>query len=640
MIYRNLLALVLSIVSLTAMAQYTTVNSKAQKLYEQANNHITFQRFDDAEKCLKSAIKKDPSFAEAYYQLASVYRKKDMIDLDLATLKACAELNGRQYIMSYFYWATELLDLGYYAEAAEQLELLRKSSNLLRDSQRQMVEYFYKQSLFGIHQMKNPVPFDPKNMGPNINTKDDDYHPSLNADESVFIVTTNLPTMSDAFGMRLQEDFFISKKAGSTWSPREPMGPPLNTIRNEGTMSMTADGSMFFFSACDRPDGLGSCDIYYSEKIGNKWTTPKNLNRPINTRYWEAQPSVSADGRTLYFVSNRPGGYGASDIWVSTMNDFGEWTNPRNAGDQINTDKEESNPFIHADNNTFYFCSSGLLGMGGSDIFVTRRDAQKQWGKPVNFGYPINTKDNETGIMVSAQGNTAYFASDRFEGFGGLDIYSFELNPEVQPQPVSYVSGHITDANTGKNVSAVIELVDLETSELMARSFSDPVNGTYLVVLPAGRKYAFNAAKGGYLFYSEAFDIPEKQEESMKMDIELQPIAAGVKMVLNNVFFDTDSYSLKNESKIELDKLIAFMRQNQRAGIEVGGHTDDRGNATANKKLSENRAKAVYDYLVSQLIDSKRITYKGYGMEMPVMSNDTDENRAKNRRTEIMIISN
>lgn len=640
MIQKYLLSLLLSLLSLTVGAQYTTNNSKAAKLYAEANNHLTFQRLDEAEKSIKSAIKKDPTFVEAYYMLAGIYRMKNLPDDALAVLENCANLNGKQYIMSYYYWATELLDLGYYAKAAEQLELLRKNKNLLRDSQRELVEYYYQQSLFGMRQLDHPVPFDPQNMGPNINTVDNDYHPALNADESVFILTTNLPTTSEAFGNTLQEDFFMSKKNDSIWSPRESMGAPLNTIRNEGTMSMTADGSMFFFSACDRPDGLGSCDIYYSEKIGNNWTSPKNLNRPINTRYWEAQPSVSADGRTLFFVSNRPGGLGSSDIWMSTINDFGEWTTPRNVGEKINTPKAENNPFIHADNNTLYFSSEGHLGMGGSDIYVIRKNADKEWGDPVNFGYPINTCSQENGIIVSAQGNTAYFASNKDGGFGGLDIYSFHLNPGVQPQRVSYVSGSVTDANTGKNISAVLDLIDLQTSELMARSFSDPVNGSYLVVLPAGHKYVFNVAKAGYLFYSEKFDIPADQEEAQEMNIALTPIMVGSKMVLNNVFFDTDSYVIKSESKIELDKLISFMRQNQRVVIEIGGHTDDRGNKSANKTLSENRAKAVYDYLVSQMIDSKRMLYKGYGMEMPVLPNDTDENRAINRRTEVTIISN
>ncbi len=640
MIPKYLLSLLLSFLFLTVGAQYTTNNSKAAKLYAEANNHLTFQRLDDAEKSVKSAIKKDPTFVEAYYMLAGIYRMKNLPDEALAVLENCANLNGRQYIMSSYYWATELLDLGYYAKAAEQLDLLRKNKNLLRDSQRELVEYYYQQSLFGMRQLDHPVPFDPQNMGANINTVDDDYHPALNADESVFILTTNLPTTSEAFGNTLQEDFFMSKKNDSIRSPRESMGAPLNTIRNEGTMSMTADGSMFFFSACDRPDGLGSCDIYYSEKIGNNWTTPKNLNRPINTRYWEAQPSVSADGRTLYFVSNRPGGLGSSDIWMSTINDFGEWTTPRNVGDKINSSKAENNPFIHADNNTLYFSSEGHLGMGGSDIYVIRKNADKEWGNPVNFGYPINTSAQENGIAVSAQGNTAYFASNKEGGFGGLDIYSFQLNPGVQPQRVSYVSGSVTDAITGKNISAVLDLIDLQTSELMARSFSDPVNGSYLVVLPAGHKYVFNVAKSGYLFYSEKFNIPTDQEEAQVMNIALTPIMVGSKMVLNNVFFDTDSYLIKSESKIELDKLISFMRQNQRVVIEIGGHTDDRGNISANKTLSENRAKAVYDYLVSQMIDSKRMLYKGYGMEMPVQPNDTDENRAINRRTEVTIISN
>jgi len=623
-----------------AKAQYTSENAKAIKLYNEAKNHFTFQRFDDAEKRLLQAIKKDESFVEAYYLLAGVYRQKNLLEEDLSLLEKCAQINGERYPMTFFFWATEMLDLGRYNGAYEQLALLKKKEHLFKASQKDQINYYLKKSKFGLDQVNSPVAFEPKNMGANINTENDDYHPALTADETMFVVTSNVPTQSQAYGKILQEDFFISFKSTDTsWTKREEFGDPLNTPRNEGTLSMTADGSMFFFSACDRPKGFGSCDIYYTERIGTKWRSPKNLGQPVNTRYWEAQPSVTADGRTIYFVSNRPGGYGGSDIWVTSLNQFGEWTEPRNLGSIINTKKAENNPFIHADNHTFYFCSEGHVGMGGSDIFVTRKNTESDWDEPVNLGYPINTFADETGIIVSAQGQKAYFASDAYGGFGGLDIYEFSLPKTVQPQAVSYVTGVVYDRKTGKSVSSVIELVDIETSELVAQSFSDPMTGRYLVILPAGRKYVFNASKSGYLFYSESFNVPAQQEDALEMDIPLSPIASGERMVLNNVFFDTDSYHLKNESKIELDRLIFFMRQNPKVEIEIGGHTDDRGNRMANATLSENRAKAVFDYIVSENIDPDRMTYKGYGSEQPVVENTSEENRAQNRRTEIKIVA-
>jgi outer membrane protein OmpA-like peptidoglycan-associated protein len=635
--YFSILLLSLFIPAL-ATAQHTTENKKAAKSYQSAKDHFTFHRYQQAERELEKAIKADPRFVEAYYLLAGVYRGTGDIDKSLESLQRCAEINGSSYPMIFFYWGTELLELGRYQEARDKLLILKSQSQLLRANQREMLDFALRRAEFALYQIANPVPFAPTNMGSNINTENDDYHPALSADESMFVVTSNLPTQSEAFGKGFQEDFFISFRTGGVWGPRQAFGPPINTPLNEGTLSMTADGSVFFFSACNRHDGYGSCDIYYTRRVGSNWGKPQNIGPPINTRYWEAQPSVTADGRTIYFVSNRPGGYGGADIWVSHLDQFGEWSEPRNLGPNINTAKNENNPFIHADNHTFYFCSEGHLGMGASDIYITRKNNEGEWMQPQNLGYPINTHANETGILVSAQGNKAYFASDALGGLGGMDIYEFSLHDSIRPKPVSYVTGIVHDKNTGKSLSSIIELIDIETSYLVAQSFSDPVTGKYLVVLPSGRKYVFNASRSGYLFFSQSFNVPAGQEEAMQMDIPLSPIASGVKMVLNNVFFDTDSYHLINESKIELDRLIQFMRENPRVKIEIGGHTDNRGGLAANMILSEYRAKAVHDYIISQNIDPGRMSFKGYGPEQHVAPNDTDANRARNRRTEIKIV--
>jgi outer membrane protein OmpA-like peptidoglycan-associated protein len=357
---------------------------------------------------------------------------------------------------------------------------------------------------------------------------------------------------------------------------------------------------------------------------------------------WDAQPTLSADGQTLVFTSRRSGSKGMADLWVTYKRSNGRWSLPENLGDSINTVMDEFGPYLHPDGQTLYFSSAGHPGMGGKDIFYSKRKADGSWGKPVNMGYPINTKNEEMHMIVSADGKKGYFSSDREGGVGLRDIYSFELYDAAQPVPVTFMRGKVTDKKTGKPMKAAFEVIDLQTGVTRVNSSSDKVTGEFLVSLPSGSRYAVNVNAPGYLFYSGSYTLGKslKPNEEFQVDIQLSPIAVGESMVLNNIFFASGSSALLNESKLELNKLVELFAANPKMKIEVGGHTDNVGNDQSNLTLSEQRAKSVVAYLTEKGVTADRLTSKGYGKTKPIADNSSEEGRSKNRRTEFKVVAN
>ena len=395
-----------------------------------------------------------------------------------------------------------------------------------------------------------------------------------------------------------------------------------------------------YFTACNRPDGKGKCDIYVSEYTTNGWLPAENIGSPINTEFNEKQPSLSADGRLLFFVSNRPGSKGNYDIWVSQLDENNKWTEPVNLGDSINTEDDEQSPFIHPDKHTLYFSSNGWTSMGGYDVFVSymKNNSLTSWTKPKNLGYPINTNSDEIGFSVNAKGNMAFFSSNRISE-KGKDIYQFELYPDVRPISVTYMKGKVYDSETNNAISAKFELIDLDNNQLYL-DYSSNTNGEFLVCIPINNQFALNVSHPEYMFYSEHFQLSEDSFKTIPYikNIALKPIKKGNAIVLENIFFETGSYELKKESQAELNKLIQFLNNNKNIKIEIGGHTDNTGTKEGNKQLSEKRAYVVARYLIDAGIDINRITYKGYGDTQPIDDNTTAQGRSKNRRTEFRII--
>lgn len=626
--------------ALISSQELSTGSNRAERLFRAGMQQFELLNYDEALENFMRAIAADRNFYEAYLLTGDVYFEMRQYRNAVDYYEKAVSIDPGFFPMVWFNMGNALMLLGEYEKAGESFAKMQAHPGI---SERYRAIALQKKDNcdFAIHALRNPVPFDPADIGPAINTGDDEYWPTLTADEQTLIFTRQirLDNARPRLPGNLREDFYVSYHDGREWSEAMEIGPPLSSGLNEGAPSVTADGRMIFFTACNREDGLGSCDIYFSERRGTRWGEPVNLGAPVNTSSWEAQPSVSPDGKTLYFASNRRGGRGRMDIWYSTLDENGKWGTPVNLGEMINTPENEMSPFIHVDNQTLYFSSDGHTGMGGYDLFVTRRDEDGLWGKPENLGYPLNTQYDEIGLIVNARGDRGYFSSDRLSG-EVRDIYTFELHPEVRPLEVSYMKGTVFDSRSLSRLRAGFELIDLATAGVVIQSYSDPVTGEFLVPLATGRDYALNVSRSGYLFYSDHFSLSgfAHQTDPYLKDVPLHPILEGEKTVLRNIFFRFDSYELEPESVVELEKLIEFMNANPQTDIRINGHTDNIGLSAYNMELSEKRAGSVARYLISSGIDDKRILYKGFGDTMPVASNETEEGRAENRRTEFEII--
>jgi outer membrane protein OmpA-like peptidoglycan-associated protein len=625
-----------------AFSQPRNLTSKNRKALESYKASLeAYNRYDikNAERLLVLSIKYDKKFIEAYLTLSQLLQEQGRIDEAIAAADKAIVLNPDFFPSIYYNIGNMLFRTGRYHEALERYQKYLSYKNL-RAEPAYMARLKSSCCKFAIEAIKNPVPFQPLSLGPNINTALDEYWPSLSADEGTLVFTANIPvdTVSSSMYIRRQEDFFITNRDKSgQWAPSRNIGPPINTPRNnEGAQSLTADGKRMYYTVCS-----GVCNIYYSNRQQNgEWSKPVKLPEPLNLPTTsEKQPSISPDGRTLYFVSNREGSLGRFDIWYSHRISDWEWTTPVNIGDSINTPFNEQSPFIHFDNQTLYFASDGHIGMGGLDLYFSKRLNDTLWSKPVNLGYPINTYADEDGLIVNAQGNTAYYSSDRMPNMG-RDIFTFDLYPEARPQAVSYITGTIRDSKTDGPLKAQFNLTDIDTGlRIMSSTSSD--DGSYMVCLPANRSYAFMASAPKYLFYSEHIDLKDSHtaRQPLKFDIFLKPISVGEIMVMRNVFFETASWELKEESLVELEKLYELLTSNPQIRIEIGGHTDSVGSEKDNLLLSNNRAKAVAEFLISKGIGQARLTFQGYGEANPMADNETPEGRAQNRRTEVKVLS-
>ena len=513
---------------------------------------------------------------------------------------------------------------------------------------------------FALDALKHPKNFNPINIGPGINTADPEYFPTITVDGKTILFTRRIDDSRTP--AKEQEDFYVSElNAQNIWGTSTPMPSNVNTVLNEGAPTISADGRSLIFVACsdqsgdnnygENRTGKGSCDLFYTKKLGSRWADPINLPGNVNTFSWESQPSLSADGKTLYFIRrvSKRGEPNDSDIFVSRLLENGQWSTAERLPGNINTPYQEESVLIHPDGKTLYFATRGHRGMGGSDLFVSRMDATGNWSNPENLGYPINTKYDENSLMVSPDGEIAYFASDRKGGFGDLDIYYFTMPEELRPTKTLYFEGIVFDITDRKPVPGKFQLVDLKTGKEVMVSEADKTTGEFMVSLPVNHEYALNVSYPGYTFFSRNFNMLDPNgQKAIHMDVPMVPITNEQPTLLANVFFDFGKATLRSESFIELNKLYDFLKNNPTLKIEIGGHTDTRGDDKDNLKLSNDRAKAVYDYIVAKGIDAKRMSFKGYGETKPVLSDSeiaklaTEQEREmahqSNRRTEYKIL--
>jgi len=635
---------IITLISIKCFSQieYSTKNKKAIAMFETAIGYYNQGDIQNTRKCINLSLEKEPNFIEPYLLLADLENELNNYSSEIKAINKVIEINPNYNYKVYLLAAKAEMKIGKYSDAKNHL-IKCLDFNEVDNEIDSIANSLLINAKFGEKAVKNPVQFNPINIGKYVNTEYKDYWPSLTADEKTLMFTVQLPTnkISPNGTKVMQEDFFVSyKNDDGTWTPSHNVGTPLNTDNNEGAQAISADGNYLFYTACNRKNDFGSCDIYISQNIGNKWSEPKNIGSPVNTIHWESNPSPSADGKVLYFASgNRSDSRGGRDIYMSKKDENGNWSEPVNLGDSINTSKNEYAPFIHPDGKTLYFSSDGWPGLGGQDIYFSKLKNDGTWTTPKNIGYPINTFYDDFGLIVNTKGNMAMYSSNR-EGSRDWDIYQFELYKGARPKTVTWVSGIVYDKTTKEKLEANIELIELETNQNVICTKSYLPDGKYLACLPSEKNYALNVSKQGYLFYSENFSLEGITDFSKpyKLDVPLEKIEKGASVILKNIFFDTDLYSLKPESEAELQKLTLFLKTNNNIKIEISGHTDNVGTAEHNLKLSQNRAKAVFDYLVNKGISADKLSYKGYGFSKPIDTNETEQGRAMNRRTEFSII--
>ncbi|MPR36366.1 OmpA family protein [Salmonirosea aquatica] len=480
---------------------------------------------------------------------------------------------------------------------------------------------------FAEQAIRHPLKINKRSLGDTVNFLKAQFFPVLTADNETLIFTGLTPERD--------ENMYITHRTEKGWDTPEEISKNINSPNNEGTCTISADGRTLVFTACNRPDGYGGCDLYFTRQDGKDWLAPKNMGQTVNSSNWESQPSLSADGSVLYFTSDRPGGAGKSDIWKTILDSSGEWLTPTNLGRTINTPDEENAPFIHANGHTLFYASNGLPGLGGFDLFMSQR-TDTLWSDPKNLGYPINTVADQVGMYISADGQTAYYTDDRTEPKGRRAmLYAFTIPDTLQKAfvPTKYIKGKVFDQSTKAPLQALLELYDLGSQQRVATFSSQPANGEFLAVLNQNSEHALYVVKEGYLFKSLTF-VATDSTPSLRLDIPLERAEKDRVEVLNNIFFATGEYTLDEKSKVELQKLVLFLKDNPKLSIEIAGHTDDVGSDKENLELSRQRAQSVVRYLAGSGLPDSRFTAIGYGETKPKVPNDSDQNRRLNRRIE------
>lgn len=480
------------------------------------------------------------------------------------------------------------------------------------------------------------------NVGNAINGPYSEFAPIISADGDMMIFTSRRPidkkdSAKKSSGM---ENIFVSYYNDSLdkWTQAKLLSESVNQPkRNNSAIALSNDGQNLLLYKGE-PDG----NIYASSLKGEEWSTPLVLPTPINSSRHETSASIAPDGRTIYFVSDRRNGKGGLDIWMCKQDKRGAWGEAKNLGPEINTDEDEEGVFIHPDGKTIYFSSKGHDTYGGYDIYKAVYE-NGQWSKPVNLGPPINTAGDDLFFVLTADGNTGYYASGRPGGIGGKDIYKITFNnskKEKTDSRLTLFKGVVIDYETFDPLEADMEIIDNDSNEVITSIKSNSVTGKFLISLPAGKNYGIAVKKEGYLFYSENFNIPDSAAfKKIVKHVPLQKLNVGNKINLKNIFYDYGKATLRSESKAELLRLVSLMKANPNLKIEVSSYTDSEGSEQFNLTLSQARAQSVVDYLLGAGINNQQLIAKGYGEADPLFSNDTEEGREVNRRTEFKILN-
>ena len=604
---------------------------KATKWYQKAMTELQKNDSDKAIEYLKSALKEDTGYKDAHLALYKIYLARSNGDLALDQLLGSVNSKDKDQANLRYHAGKLAMLIGKYKIAKDQLEGYLNSNT--RDStSRLLASHLLEQANYGLSHSLEQVNYTPVKLNSFINSGLAEYLPSIDASGHTLIFTRR---------SQGQEDLFIAKRSDADWVSSIPWAQ--NTRNNEGAHVISADGKTIVFTRCDATDGLGSCDLYSSEFKNGTWARPRNMGSPVNTSNWESQPTLSANGRILYFVSNRPGGQGGYDIWMSKKIS-NKWTRPVNAGTTINTGWDELSPWLHADGTHLYFRSNGWPGYGSFDLFVSTLLDSNSRTKPHNLGFPINDFKDQGAMCVCIDGSTAYLtdqAIDINNALTGSDIVQFTLTDKNASAPCVFIQGKVKNAYNGDAIRNAVILINSNTNTSHRDTIYTDDEGEYLVVLPRQEVYQLFSRADGYDFYSDRIAVDSNTINLINYDFSLTPAMKGDTLagihtiVLKNVLFEVGSAILTKESFMELDRIAEYLNVKPELNIYILGHTDNAGNSKANLTLSNQRAKAVRDYLFNKKIAPARMSYQGYGDTRPLVPNDNETNKAINRRVEI-----
>jgi len=631
-----LLFCALAITTLQAQPVLSTKNKKAIELYTEADNYRVRGQYREALSLLDEAIDKDKNFSEAYFRQALIHKtQRNYPKSTEIYLKGLSLTQDQKKQKAYFYELGEnYLLMGEYEKSIQFVDRYL-DAEILNKPKIDQATMWRRNAQYAIRNIKISTQFKPHQLSDTVNAFAMQYFPVLTADEHELIFTRRMGGGQDD-----DEDLVVARKdANGKWQSPVSISANINSPMNEGTCTISADGRQLIFTSCIGRRGYGSCDLFESKKIGEEWTRPQNLGPAINSPAWESQPSLSADGRMLFFVSDRRGGSGNKDIYVSYKLDENKWSKAESLGPKINTPYEEISPFIHVNGRTLFFASNGKTGFGGYDLYRSEYE-NGEWTEPVNFGFPVNNHEDQFSLFITADGQHGFYSHEDNQKLNSSEIFEITVPEELQLRYKSnYVKGIVRDKKTKQPLKARVELFNINKNELTSSVNSDSLTGEYLMVLTQGADYGLYVSRPGYLFQSLNFNY-EVQENLMPvaLDVWLDPVETGASAVLNNLFFDFNKFELKDKSITELDKVLRFLNENPNVRVEISGHTDNVGTQASNLQLSLKRAQSVTAYLIQHNIASTRLIQKGYGADKPIVPNDTEDHRQTNRRIEFRVI--
>ena len=621
-------------------------NKKAIKAYRRAMESVKAAMVPGADKeALESevegellkALELDPEFSEPERLLAGMLFHRGAFEESRDHYSRVLLRDGADWIRDHFAWAEaarHALDPdGMHAA----MDAMRAIPGVMEGPDTTRIERMVVDARFMRKALDAPVDFEVERLPPTVSTSEDEYFPGVWLAGDGLIFTRRV---TDARWQQGQEDLFITQRDGEGWSIAQPLRG-LNTLDNEGAASLSGQGSTLCFTLCREADRAGqgphkgSCDLYASRRTAEgTWGRPVNLSG-LNTAGWESQPCLSSDGRTIHFTRGRgrPGNR-QHDLYVAELEAHGQWGRSVRLPETINTPGQEMRPFLHSDGRHFYFASDGHPGMGGLDLFVCTLQEDGTWSTPTNLGWPLNTPDDESGLVVSSDGRTGYLSR---EVGGQFDLHAFLLPEENAADPTGSMEGRLLSADGLSIALGRVSLIDAVTGDTFAEGRCDQ-DGAYHVPVPLDRTFVVQAEAADHLIRSERIEEGSLHGRTQR-DFLLQPLAPEAEVVLRNVFFESGSAALMASSHPELRQMGVWLGRNPVIRLEVGGHTDDVGSAEDNKALSLARAEAVMAFLLDCGARPDQLEAVGHGQDRPAVVGKTEEARRQNRRTSLRVLS-